>query len=203
MSEDWTSPWRTSLVALLKISIQSSDGDSTRTLAEFMYLLKEVQVDLVVDVRSIPRSRTNLRSTLMSCRRPLPPSNRLPTSARAWRPASSFEVRDAVQRYALAEFVLPKLCRLRRDQRIPRRIKGTRSSRSPQALYHHVCRSHLVALSPPNHRRVPSLRRGSRGPLMGHGKVIPAKLAPGIRSLPDRTLTYPAGEEGSADESHS
>lgn len=34
-------------------------GHSTRTLAEFMSLLEEVQVDLVVDVRSIPRSRTN------------------------------------------------------------------------------------------------------------------------------------------------
>jgi uncharacterized protein (DUF488 family) len=34
-------------------------GHSTRTLAEFISLLEEVQVDLVVDVRSIPRSRTN------------------------------------------------------------------------------------------------------------------------------------------------
>jgi len=39
--------------------------------------------------------------------------------------------------------------------------------------------------------------------VMGHGKVVPAKLTPGIRSLPDGTLTYPAGEESSADESHS
>ena len=34
-------------------------GHSTRTLAEFMALLDEVRADLVVDVRSIPRSRTN------------------------------------------------------------------------------------------------------------------------------------------------
>jgi uncharacterized protein (DUF488 family) len=34
-------------------------GHSTRTLAEFMALLGDVQADLVVDVRSIPRSRTN------------------------------------------------------------------------------------------------------------------------------------------------
>ena len=34
-------------------------GHSTRTLAEFMSLLEEVQVDLVVDVRLIPCSRTN------------------------------------------------------------------------------------------------------------------------------------------------
>jgi uncharacterized protein (DUF488 family) len=34
-------------------------GHSTRTLAQFVDLLQESRVDLVVDVRSIPRSRTN------------------------------------------------------------------------------------------------------------------------------------------------
>jgi uncharacterized protein (DUF488 family) len=34
-------------------------GHSTRTLLEFVELLRESEVDLVVDVRSIPRSRTN------------------------------------------------------------------------------------------------------------------------------------------------
>lgn len=34
-------------------------GHSTRTLAEFVDLLRESRVGLVVDVRSIPRSRTN------------------------------------------------------------------------------------------------------------------------------------------------
>jgi uncharacterized protein (DUF488 family) len=34
-------------------------GHSTRTIAEFVALLQEVAVDLLVDVRSIPRSRTN------------------------------------------------------------------------------------------------------------------------------------------------
>ena len=34
-------------------------GHSTRTIAEFVELLRESGVDLVVDVRSIPRSRTN------------------------------------------------------------------------------------------------------------------------------------------------
>ncbi len=103
----------------------------------------------------------------MSCRRPLPP----PESATdiCSRLAAGAIVLRARCRPAipLAEFVVPKLCRLRRDQRIPRRIKGTGSSRSPQALCHHVCRSRMVALSPPNHRRLPSLQRGSRGPCDG------------------------------------
>ena len=34
-------------------------GHSTRTIPEFVALLRQVDVDLLVDVRSIPRSRTN------------------------------------------------------------------------------------------------------------------------------------------------
>jgi uncharacterized protein (DUF488 family) len=34
-------------------------GHSTRTISEFVALLSQVSVDLLVDVRSIPRSRTN------------------------------------------------------------------------------------------------------------------------------------------------
>jgi uncharacterized protein (DUF488 family) len=34
-------------------------GHSTRPITEFLTLLQEVGVDLLVDVRSIPRSRTN------------------------------------------------------------------------------------------------------------------------------------------------
>ena len=34
-------------------------GHSTRTIAEFVTLLRQVSVDMLVDVRSIPRSRTN------------------------------------------------------------------------------------------------------------------------------------------------
>jgi uncharacterized protein (DUF488 family) len=34
-------------------------GHSTRTIAEFVALLRQVAVDLLIDVRSIPRSRTN------------------------------------------------------------------------------------------------------------------------------------------------
>jgi uncharacterized protein (DUF488 family) len=34
-------------------------GHSTRTIAELVALLRQVAVDLLVDVRSIPRSRTN------------------------------------------------------------------------------------------------------------------------------------------------
>lgn len=41
------------------MSIFFTIGHSTRTIAEFVDLLRESRVDFVVDVRSIPRSRTN------------------------------------------------------------------------------------------------------------------------------------------------
>ena len=34
-------------------------GHSTRTIAEFVALLRQAAVDLLIDVRSVPRSRTN------------------------------------------------------------------------------------------------------------------------------------------------
>ncbi|WP_137126214.1 DUF488 family protein [Roseomonas sp. HF4] len=40
-------------------SIFFTIGHSTRTIAEFVDLLRESRIDLVVDVRSMPRSRTN------------------------------------------------------------------------------------------------------------------------------------------------
>ena len=50
-------------------------GHSTRTIAEFVDLLQESRVDLVVDVRSMPRSRNNPRFNLES----------LPGTLAAWR----------------------------------------------------------------------------------------------------------------------
>jgi uncharacterized protein DUF488 len=41
------------------MSVFFTIGHSTRTLAEFVDLLRESSIDLVVDVRSMPRSRTN------------------------------------------------------------------------------------------------------------------------------------------------
>ncbi|SOC89977.1 DUF488 family protein [Agrobacterium salinitolerans] len=38
-------------------------GHSTMTIAEFVDLLRESRVDFVVDVRTMPRSRTNRRQS--------------------------------------------------------------------------------------------------------------------------------------------
>lgn len=50
-------------------------GHSTRTIAEFVELLRQGQVELVVDIRSIPRSRTNPQFNL----------DALPEALSAWQ----------------------------------------------------------------------------------------------------------------------
>ena len=50
-------------------------GHSTRSIAEFVDLLRQGQVDLVVDIRSTPRSRTNPQFNL----------DALPESLSAWQ----------------------------------------------------------------------------------------------------------------------
>lgn len=49
-------------------------GHSTRTIVEFLDLLKEAEVDFVADVRSIPRSRTNPQFNEQEFREALAPS---------------------------------------------------------------------------------------------------------------------------------
>jgi len=50
-------------------------GHSTRTIAEFSELLRESKIDLVIDVRSMPRSRTNPQFN----------EQRLPEELRPWQ----------------------------------------------------------------------------------------------------------------------
>lgn len=178
-------------------------GHSTRTLAEFISLLEEVQVDLVVDVRSIPRSRTNPQFNLdvlpealaaagigyrhlltLGGRRPRS-KTAMPSSNRLWRNSSFQNYADYAATNAFRDG-LKELTALARHKRCV--------IMCAEAVWWRC------------HRRIIADYLLSKGVpvahVMGHGKVVPAKLTPGIRSLPDGTLTYPAGEEGSADESH-
>ena len=60
-------------------------GHSTRTIAEFVALLRQVAVDLLVDVRSIPRSRTNPQFNADVLPERSSTRHLLPASGRAWR----------------------------------------------------------------------------------------------------------------------
>src|ERR1700682_6216091 len=44
-------------------------GHSTRTIGEFVALLRQAAVDLLIDVRSVPRSRTNPQFNAELCRK--------------------------------------------------------------------------------------------------------------------------------------
>jgi uncharacterized protein (DUF488 family) len=173
------------------------------TLAEFMALLGEVHADLVVDVRSIPRSRTNpqfnidvLPETLAAvgigyrhllalgglrhCH-----DSAMPSSNKFWLNAS---FRNYADYTATNEFRdgLEELAALARHKRC--------AIMCAEAVWWRC------------HRRIIADHLLAKGffvaHVMGHGKVVPAKLTSGIRSLRDGTLTYPAVEESLADDTH-
>jgi uncharacterized protein (DUF488 family) len=178
-------------------------GHSTRTLAEFISLLEEVQVDLVVDVRSIPRSRTNPQFNLDVLPEALAAAgigyrhlvalggrrhrskSAMPASNMLWR-NSSF------QNYA--------------DYAATNAFRDGLKELTALARHKHCVIMCAEAVWWRCHRRIIADYLLSKGipvaHVMGHGKVVPAKLTPGVGSLPDGMLTYSAGEEGSAEESH-
>src|SRR5262245_66652910 len=102
-------------------------GHSTRSIPEFVELLREVQIELVVDVRTVPRSRTNPqfnRSTLPTTLSEFdidyehmaqlgglrPPSPTVPPTLNAfWQNASFHNFAD----YAMSEEFTSGLARLR------------------------------------------------------------------------------------------
>lgn len=73
-------------------------GHSTRSIAEFVELLKQGQVDLVVDIRSTPRSRTNPQFNLDS----------LPDALGAWQIGHT-RIAELGGRRAKSETVPPEI----------------------------------------------------------------------------------------------
>jgi hypothetical protein len=72
-------------------------GHSTRSLAEFVALLRQVDVTLLVDVRSIPRSRMTPQFNTDTLPAALAADgHRLPASGRARRTTSSSQERAAL-----------------------------------------------------------------------------------------------------------
>ena len=138
-------------------------GHSTRTLTQFVDLLRESRVDLVVDVRSIPRSRTNPQFNQQVFPEDLSSwqidyehfaelgglrgktRNAEPSLNAYWRVRSFRNYAD----YALTAPFASGVTRLRELGRQP-------------PLRDHVCGSRLVALPPADHRRLSSSRRRAR-----------------------------------------
>ena len=140
-------------------------GHSTRSIAEFTDLLAQAGVETVVDVRTVPRSRTNPhynRDTLAADAVAVP--GRLRASFRARRLArkepgdrSAASTRSGACR---AFTISPTMPWARRSVPVLRNCCARRRA----AVRHHVRRGDVVALSPADHHRLPDCRRGERVP---------------------------------------
>jgi uncharacterized protein (DUF488 family) len=171
-------------------------GHSTRTLSDFVALLRQVDVTLLVDVRSIPRSRTvpqfnggtlpdllaadgigyrHLRA--LGGRRHHRKGSQ-PSLNIYWRVAAFRNYAD----YAETDEFRSGLDELRALAR------GDRSAIMCAEAVWWRC-----------HRRIITdylLADGTRVEhIMGPGQVVPATLTPGARVMADATLRYPAPED--------
>ena len=170
-------------------------GHSTRPIDEFVALLQQVAVDLLVDVRSIPRSRTNpqfnadaLPETLLDVgisyrhlaalgglrhrKKGAAPSRNMYWQVAAFRNYADYAATDAFR------IGLDELRALAHD--------NCCAIMCAEAVWwrchRRIITDYLLA------QEVPVMH------IMGLNKIEPAKLTPGARSLPDGTLIYPAAE---------
>jgi uncharacterized protein (DUF488 family) len=171
-------------------------GHSTRPTGEFVALLQQVAVDLLVDVRSIPRSRTNpqfntdaLPETLLQFgisyrhlaalgglrhrKKGATQSRNMFWQVAAFRNYADYAATDAFK------IGLDELRALARD--------NCCAIMCAEAVWWRC------------HRRIITDYLLAQGVtvmhIMGLNKIAPAKLTPGVQSLPDGTLIYPAIEE--------
>jgi uncharacterized protein (DUF488 family) len=174
-------------------------GHSTRTLAEFLALLDDVRAELVVDVRSFPRSRVNPQFNIDVLPEALAevgigyrnlfalggrrrPDNAKTSHNKLWLNASFQNYADYTATTAFREG-LKELAALACHERCV--------IMCAEALWWR-CHRRIVA----DHL----LAKGFYvGHVMGPGKVVPAKFTPGI-VLRDGTLTYPAVEKSLAND---
>lgn len=171
-------------------------GHSTRAIAEFLALLQEVGVDLLIDVRSIPRSRTNpqfnadslagTRAEAGIAYRHLPALGGLRHRTKATEPSPNTLWRVAAFRnyadYAGTDVFrtgLDELRALARDHRCAIMCAEAVWWR----CHRRIIADYLLA------QGVPVMH------IMGSGKVDPAKLTPAAHVLTNGTLVYPAAED--------
>ncbi|MDQ2891193.1 MAG: DUF488 domain-containing protein [Gemmatimonadota bacterium] len=174
-------------------------GHSTRSIAEFVALLKQVDVDLLVDVRSIPRSRAVPQFNIDALPQSLAaegigylslrslggrrhhPKGAPPSANTLWRVMAFRSYADYAE---TAEFRagLDELLALSREHRC--------AIMCAEAVWWRC------------HRRIITdylLVRGIHVEhIMGIGVVTPATITPGAQAEPDGTLLYPAPEKDAA-----
>ncbi|MGH6934631.1 MAG: DUF488 family protein [Methylocella sp.] len=171
-------------------------GHSTRTIAEFVALLKQVAVDLLVDVRSIPRSRTNPQFNADALPEALadagigylhlPALGGLRNKTEGARPSPNSLWRVAAFRN-YADYAATGAFRRGLDELRALAQDNCCAIMCSEAVWWRC------------HRRIIADYLLAEGipvaHIMGHKKIDPAKLTPGVQSLPGGTLVYPAAEE--------
>jgi uncharacterized protein (DUF488 family) len=179
-------------------------GHSTRTIAEFVALLREVAVELIVDVRSIPRSRTNphfnadvlpgsLAAAGMTYRHLRALGGRRHRSQDATPSPNTLWRNEAFRNYA--DYAASAAFRAGLDEL--------------QALARHHCCAVMCAEAVwwRCHRRIIAdylLAEGiSVAHIMGPNKIELATPTRGVRLLPGATLVYPAAQEDAGAEAAS
>jgi uncharacterized protein (DUF488 family) len=166
-------------------------GHSTHAIADFIGLLREAGIERVVDVRSIPRSRTNPQFNTEALRDSLAAADigylhlkalggRRHRAKSAGPSPNQFWENEAFRSYA--DYAQTPAFRAGLEE-----LK-TLASRQRCAL---MC---AEALWWRCHRRIISDYLMADGisveHIMGSGKIDPATLTPGARRLPDGTLAY-------------
>ena len=171
-------------------------GHSTRTIAEFVALLREVAVELIVDVRSIPSSRTNpqfnvdilpesLAEAGMSYRHLRALGGLRHRSQDATPSPNTLWRNEAFRNYA--DYAATEAFRAGLDELLALARRQCCAVMCAEAVWWRC------------HRRIIAdylLAQGiSVAHIMGQNKVEPATLTPGVRLLPGGTLVYPAAQE--------
>jgi uncharacterized protein (DUF488 family) len=168
-------------------------GHSTRTVAELIALLRENGVDCLVDVRSVPRSRTNPQFNTDALPEPLAaagigyvhlkalgglrhrPAGAPPSPNAAWR-------NDAFRNYA--DYAMTDAFRAGFDELCALAEEHRCAIMCAEAVWWRC------------HRRIISDYLLMRGidvvHIMGPGKSEPARLTAGARGLPTGAIVYEA-----------
>ena len=172
-------------------------GHSTRSVAELVDLLGQVSINLLVDIRSIPRSRTNPQFNIDALPVALAPSGigyrHLPALGglrgrrkdgaaspnTLWRSVAFRNYADYAGSVPVFRQGLDELTALATDNRV--------AIMCAEAVWWRC------------HRRIVSdyllLAGVTVSHILGAGKIEPATLTPGARPLPDGTILYPAPAE--------
>ena len=172
-------------------------GHSTRTIAEFGALLAEVEVRMVADVRSIPRSRTN----------PQYNADVLPVSLHALDLGYE-HIPELGGRRHRARGAPPSPNTFWRNESFRNYADYAASAAFKSGLDHlrYLAELRCCAIMCSEalwwrcHRRIISDYLIEQGipvrHIMGPHKVEPATLTPNARSVANGTLVYPASEAG-------